>query len=264
MARISPPQRASVASSGVNPALTSSPASWKENSDRAASDGREPGPRAASGALSTTMRTTTTQRSLFVAALAAATVAMALAGAGAAAPATAVGVTFVGDSVPASITYTPHAQAILGRGLDLRLDLRVCRRLVAESCSYQGAAPTTALQSVQSVGRRLGDVLIVDVGYNESAAGYREGIDRVMRAARAQGATGVVWVTLRETRDIYRQTNAAIRAAQQRWPQLQVADWNAFSRGKPWFSSDGLHMGPNGAEALARFLRPFVFRAAKA
>ena len=176
----------------------------------------------------------------------------------------ALEVTFVGDSVPASITYTPHAQAILGRGLDLRLDLRVCRRLVTESCSYQGAAPTTALQSVQSIGRRLGDVLIVDVGYNESAAGYREGIDRIMRAAQAQGATGVVWVTLRETRETYRQTNAAIRTAQHRWPQLQVADWNAFSSGKPWFSSDGLHMGPTGAEALARFLRPFVLRAAKA
>ena len=70
-------------------------------------------------------------------------------------------------------------------------------------------------------------------------------------------------MTLRETRDIYRQTNAAIRAAQKRWPQLQVADWNAYSRGKPWFSSDGLHMGSTGAEALAQFLRPFVFRAAR-
>ena len=123
--------------------------------------------------------------------------AAALAGTGAAAPSNAVEVTFVGDSVPASITYTPQAQAILGRGLDLRLDLRVCRRLVTESCSYQGTAPPTALQSVQAVGSRLGDVLIVDVGYNESAVGYRAGIDRIMRAARAQGAVGVVWVTLR-------------------------------------------------------------------
>ena len=218
----------------------------------------------AAGALSTTTRTTTTRR-VSVAALAAAVLAAAaLAGAGAAAPSNAVEVTFVGDSVPASITYTRQAQAILGRGLDLRLDLRVCRRLVTESCSYRGTAPPTALQSVQAVGSRLGDVLIVDVGYNESAVGYREGIDRIMRAARAQGAVGVVWVTLRETRDIYRQTNASIRAAQKRWPQLQVADWNAYSRGKPWFSPDGLHMGPSGAEALARFLRPFVFRAAKA
>ena len=115
-----------------------------------------------------------------------------------------------------------------------------------------------------SLHRRLGGVLIVYVGYNESAFGYRKGIDRIMRAALAQGAKGVVWVTLREERDIYRQTNVAIRAAAKRWPQLYVADWNAFSHGKPWFSSDGLHMGAAGAEGLARFLRPFVLRAPRA
>ena len=193
---------------------------------------------------------------------AAALTAAILAGTTAAATKTPVRVTFVGDSVPASIMYSPRAKSILARGLATRLDLRVCRRLATASCSYQGSAPTSALQSVQSLGRALGDVLIVDVGYNESASGYREGIDRVMRAARAQGASGVVWVLLRETRDIYRQTNAVIRAAQKRWPQLLVADWNAYSRGKPWFSSDGLHMGVTGADALAAFLRPYVFRAA--
>ena len=31
----------------------------------------------------------------------------------------------------------------------------------------------------------LGDVLIVDVGYNESSVGYRAGIDQIMRAAEA-------------------------------------------------------------------------------
>ncbi len=107
--------------------------------------------------------------------------------------------TFVGDSVPASISYAPLAEAELGRGLKVRLDLRVCRRLVAPSCSYQGSAPTTALQAVQSYGRSLGDVLIVKVGYNESAQGYRQGIDQVMHAALAEGAKAVVWVTLRET-----------------------------------------------------------------
>ena len=83
-----------------------------------------------------------------------------------------------------------------------------------------------------------------------------------MRAALGQGAKGVVWVTLREERDTYAQTNVAIRAATRRWPQLQVADWNAYSSGKPWFSSDGLHMGAAGAAGLARFLRPYVIRAA--
>lgn len=173
-------------------------------------------------------------------------------------------VTFIGDSVAASISYAATAQAQLKKGLAVRLDLRVCRRLVQPSCTYQGSTPTTALQAVQALGRSLGRVLIVNVGYNESAQGYREGIDRVMRAALAQGAAGVVWVTLKETSDTYHWTNLAIKTAAKRWPQLVVADWNAFSAGKPWFGSDGLHMSATGATELARFLRLYVFRAAAA
>jgi hypothetical protein len=191
-------------------------------------------------------------------------VALGTASTGSAATDRTVHVTFVGDSVPASISYTPQARSILSRGLDVRLDLRVCRRLVTASCPYQGYTPPNALESVRSLGRSLGDVLIVNVGYNDSSSGYQKGIDQIMRAALAQGVAGVVWVTLREERDTYRATNAAIRTAARRWPQMQVADWNAYSRGKPWFSSDGLHMGASGADAFARFLRPFVLRAAKA
>jgi hypothetical protein len=101
----------------------------------------------------------------------------------------------------------------------------------------------------------------VDVGYNEGPVGYGAGIDRVMRAARVQGAVGVVWVTLRETRDLYRQTNDVIRRAAKRWPNLRVADWNAFSAGHSWFAGDGLHLTPTGATALAGFLRPYILRA---
>jgi hypothetical protein len=173
-----------------------------------------------------------------------------------------VRVTFVGDSVPASITYVPSAEAQLRRGLAMRLDLRVCRRLVLPSCSFQGSAPTTALAAVRGYGRALGDVLILQVGYNESARGYLRGIDRVMRAALAEGARGVVWVTLRETLPTYHETNAAIHAASRRWPELIVADWNAYSRGRAWFGDDGLHLTPSGAYALASFLRPFVLEAA--
>ncbi len=185
-----------------------------------------------------------------------------LAGVGTAAGKRPVHATFVGDSVAASISYTPSARAVLARGLRVRLDLRVCRRLVTVGCPFQGATPPNALEAVASLHRSLGEVLIVYVGYNESSYGYRKGIDRIMRAALAQGAKAVVWVTLRDVRDIYRQTNVAIRTAARHWPELYVADWNAFSSGKPWFGSDGLHMGPAGAEALARFLRPVVLRAA--
>ena len=170
-------------------------------------------------------------------------------------------VTFVGDSVPDAITYVSAARRRLTRGFVVKLDLRVCRRLATPSCTFQGSTPTSALDAVQSFGTSLGDVLIVDVGYNEGPVGYGEGIDRVMRAAHAQGAVGVVWVTLRETRDLYRETNAVIRRAAKRWPHLRVADWNAFSAGHSWFADDGLHLTPTGATALAAFLRPYILRA---
>ncbi len=171
-------------------------------------------------------------------------------------------VTVVGDSVAASMRHVPSAQTALRKGLEVRLDLEVCRRLVQPSCQHRGSKPSTALRAVRSSGRSLGDVLVVDVGYNEGAEGYGAGVDRVMRAAVAHGVRGVVWVTLRERNGIYRSTNIAIREADRRWARMRVADWNRYSAGKPWFRGDGLHMGTAGATAFAAFLRPHIFRAA--
>jgi hypothetical protein len=193
---------------------------------------------------------------------------LAWAAAGFAAPGSAAAkrtvVTVVSDSVAASISYVPVAQKDLEHGLTVRLDLRVCRRLIEPSCSYQGSAPPTALSAVQSYGSRLGQVLVIDVGYNDSSSGYARGIDTIMRTALKQGARSVIWVMLREAGSYasdYRSINAEIKTAARRWPELVPADWNAYSAGKPWFSTDGLHLNPSGAIALASFLRTFLTRA---
>jgi hypothetical protein len=168
-------------------------------------------------------------------------------------------VTVVGDSITASFTYVPAATRLLGKGLDLRTDTAVCRRLVAASCAFQGSTPATALQVVGAQGRALGPVVVINVGYNDWVAVYD--VDRVMRALRAAGVERVVWVTLREASSnatLYAQSNARIRAADRRWKSLVVADWNAYSRGKPWFRGDGLHLTSAGAMGLARLLRPLV------
>jgi hypothetical protein len=176
-------------------------------------------------------------------------------------------VTFVGDSVPAALSYAPAARSVLASGLRTRLDLRVCRRLVAPSCPYQGSVPSTALQAVRALGRRVGDVLVVDVGYNDTAAGYRRGMRQIVGAAQAQGAHAVVWVTLRQAgryRAEYVRTNAAIRAEATRWPgRVAIADWNAYTVGKGFFVDDGLHLTGAGAMSLARFLRPHILAAAR-
>jgi hypothetical protein len=84
-------------------------------------------------------------------------------------------------------------------------------------------------------------------------------VDRVMRALAEAGVTTAIWVTLRETTTNYARSNARIRAAARRWRKsFVVADWNAHSRGKPWFREDGLHLTSSGAMGLARLLRPLV------
>lgn len=175
-------------------------------------------------------------------------------------PATKTRVTVIGDSVTASFNYVAAARRYLGKGLDLRSDAVVCRRLVATSCPFQGTTPPTALDVVTAEGRRLGPVVVISVGYNDWVAVYD--VDRVMRALRAAGVQTVIWVTLREVgsyASIYAQTNARIRSADRRWrSSMVVADWNAYSRGKPWFGEDGLHLSAIGAMRLARFLRPLV------
>ena len=62
----------------------------------------------------------------------------------------------IGDSITASFDYVPAARRYLGKGLDLRSDAVVCRRLVATSCVFQGATPATALQADRSERRALG------------------------------------------------------------------------------------------------------------
>ena len=81
-----------------------------------------------------------------------------------------------------------------------------------------------------------------------------------------RGRRGVVWVTLREAGKhaaIYRSTNAIIRNARARWKgRLYIADWALYSRGKPWFGRDGVHLTPAGARRLAAWLRPYALLAA--
>lgn len=168
-------------------------------------------------------------------------------------------VTLIGDSIMASFDYVPAARRSLGNGLELRSDNAVCRRLVSASCPFQGSQPATALDIVRAQGRALGRVVVLNVGYNDWVAVYD--VDRVMTALEAAGVRRVIWVTLREATanaSLYAQSNARIRKADRKWKSLVVADWDAYSSGRPWFRHDGLHLSPAGAVGLARLLRPLV------
>jgi hypothetical protein len=179
----------------------------------------------------------------------------------------AVKLTFIGDSKAAGIEFSPKAKRLLSRGNDARRDLKVCRRLVAPSCEYNGVIPLTALEAVRHYGTGVGRVLVIDVGYNDQSGTYSRQLDRVMRAALARGVRGVVWVNLKAVRPDYRKINSIINRARQRWPELYVANWNKHQEGHPgWFAdwdSEKIHLSQAGAVGLVRLVRRYIPLAAE-
>jgi hypothetical protein len=184
------------------------------------------------------------------------------AGGGAAATSSAPRVTVFGDSIADALAYVPEARTFLGEGLDLRLELAPCRKLVPIGCPYMGSRPPSVLDLVQTSSLlQLGNIVVVDVGYNDPANNYDTDMAQVVSALLDRGVGHIVWVTMREQNDDYRTINAVIRGAPARWPQLEVADWESASRGHDWFNVDGLHLNAAGALGLAKLLRPYILSA---
>ena len=65
-------------------------------------------------------------------------------------------VTLVADSVGGVLFWQRQARDDLGRGIDLRIDIRTCRRLVSEGCAYDGERPPSALDAIRDLGPALG------------------------------------------------------------------------------------------------------------
>jgi hypothetical protein len=112
----------------------------------------------------------------------------------------------------------------------------------------------------------LGQTVVMDVGYNDDSYGYRQGLDKVMRALLSEGVRTVIWTTLYENGSTsyhseYVHNNRVIRQAAKRWKQLRIADWNALCQGHSWFGSDGLHLNGAGAIALAHLFRQAIVKA---
>ncbi len=175
----------------------------------------------------------------------------------------AVRVTMISDSVGAALAWDTRSRAELGFGLDLQLQSRTCRKLVTVGCPASDGRPPSALETIQALGPALGPIVVIDVGYNDPAPGYADGMDQVMRALLGAGVKSIVWVTLEETQTVWVDINAQIRAASSRWPQLVVADWAREEAGKPWLV-DIAHLNGNGSRAFARFLRPIILEQVEA
>jgi len=161
-------------------------------------------------------------------------------------------VTVFGDSAATAMAYDPDAKKILGRGIDLQLEVAACRRVADASCPYDGVRPPNVVDRATQLGRELGPVVVVIVGYNDYESTYGENIDAALDAFRKAGVEHVLWATLRAQRQSYANMNDTIVAAAKRNPQLTVVDWNGATKGHDdWLQPDGIHLTAEGARGMA-------------
>ena len=163
-------------------------------------------------------------------------------------------VTVIGDSIATAMAYDPIARPILARGVDLDLQLAVCRRLAGDSCPYQGVRPPTLVDLLPSL--RLGSTVVVAVGYNDYESTFAATVETALEALGKAGVEHVLWLTLRAERPSYLQMNDLVRAAAERHPEITLVDWNLYSRSHPdWFQPDGLHLTSVGAIGMATLVQ---------
>ncbi len=164
-------------------------------------------------------------------------------------------VTVFGDSAATAMAYDPKARKILGTGIDLRLEVAACRRLGDLSCPYEGVRPPNVLERATELGRELGPVVVVALGYNDYENTYADNIEEALRVFGKAGVERVLWVNLREERQSWARMNEMIAAAARKHPEMVVLDWNGRARtNSSWLQPDGIHLTPAGAQGMATLI----------
>ena len=179
-------------------------------------------------------------------------------GAGAASPAPRVSV--ISDSILTSVTWvTGPALGLLGDGLDLQIDVGVCRRLNVQSCAFNGGTVPTTLDVINRWSTQLGSTVVIVDGYNDLPASFSGDVELTLDTLRNDGVQHVLWVDLYESRPEFAAKNTVLFAAAKRHPELRVLDWNTFSAGHPdWYQTDAIHLTPAGGVAIAGWIHQAI------
>ena len=97
--------------------------------------------------------------------------------------------------------------------------------------------------------------MIVEVGYNDDPATFAQSVEEAITTLLGAGAKRILWVNMREKREQYIRMNKELRAVARQHPEVTIVDWDSYSRERyPWFQSDGIHLGYEGAVAMATLL----------
>jgi hypothetical protein len=108
----------------------------------------------------------------------------------------------------------------------------------------------------QNSGLALGDVVVLDLGYNDAAdaAVFRSRVDGAMSAL--SGVKRVIWLNQHDWGPGRAGMNAELTAAAARYPNLEVVDWNAEVAAHPeYVYADAIHLTPAGQTAMAALVR---------
>ena len=165
------------------------------------------------------------------------------------------GFAFIGDSVGVGVTDGAASDfRVLTEGVfsTARFDALVNRRT-------QGGTVGDGVQAASKVAVGT-DLAVVELGYNDNPPDMPARIDAVMGVLRRRGVDMVAWVTLSERRPEFAATNAAIRAAADRWSEMVVLDWESHSDhrgGARWFADD-VHLTATGRAEFSWWLRDQV------
>jgi lysophospholipase L1-like esterase len=101
----------------------------------------------------------------------------------------------------------------------------------------------------------IGEVVIVQLGTNDGMepGEFTQWLDGLMGHLR--DVLRVYWVNLRNFAPWVPAANDVIATATQRWPNMEVIDWNARAVGDPSLVyGDGYHLNPAGQAAFAELL----------
>lgn len=146
------------------------------------------------------------------------------------------------------------------------LSWRVARTKRWRSIEVSGVVGRSIDQGVTQLGRMRPartSAIVVALGTNDMMTRRSRQpallIDRFMAAAKGRP---VLWMNLEfsETRRDWRNRgirfNRELRRAQSRWPNLHIADWDAFfeSKGQSRFTGDGVHLTTQGYRTRVAFM----------
>jgi hypothetical protein len=106
-------------------------------------------------------------------------------------------------------------------------------------------------------GRRheIGEAVVIGLGNNYipgERGDYASQIDEVM--SLLWFVPRVVWITVAEVNPGRDRINTSIRDAAERWPNMRVADWAPMVTANPSLAWDGMHLSPEGRQALAQLV----------